>query len=97
METNVSINNNHVRITLNYFKGRCVTLSAVYIMPHEYGYNYDPLQIKRVDIIPMKRENKKKLNSIWCVVQAHKEQIAKLYTEDKFNEVKTIVNENKVI
>ena len=96
METNVSINNNHVRITLNYFKGRCVTLSAVYIMPHEYGYNYDPLQIKRVDIIPMKRENKKKLNALCTVVLANKENIARLYTEDKFNDVKKLFNEETI-
>ena len=96
METNVSINNNHVRITLNYFKGRCVTLSAVYIMPHEYGYNYDPLQIKRVDIIPMKRENKKKLNALWTVVLASKDNIARLYTEDKFNDVKKLFNEETI-
>lgn len=96
METNVNINNNHVRITLNYFKGRCVTLSAVYIMPHEYGYNYDPLQIKRVDIIPMKRENKKKLNALWTVVLANKDNIARLYTEDKFNDVKKLFNEETI-
>ena len=96
METNVNINNNHVRITLNYFKGRCVTLSAVYIMPHEYGYNYDPLQIKRVDIIPMKRENKKKLNALWAVVLANKDNIARLYTEDKFNDVKKLFNEETI-
>ena len=96
MDIFVKVNDKEVKLSVTYWKGRYVTLHAVYAIRNEYGYEYDPLAGKTIVLTPMKRENKKKLNALWTVVLANKDNIARLYTEDKFNDVKKLFNEETI-
>lgn len=86
MDIFAKVNDKDVKLSVTYWKGRYVTLHAVYVIRNEYGYEYDPLAGKTIVLTPMKRENKKIFAKLVAVTESHKDEIAKLYVDNRLYE-----------
>ena len=88
MDIFANVNEKDVKLSVNYWRGRYVSLNAVYVIRNEYGYEYNPLAGKTIILTPMKRENKKTIAKLVAVTESHKEEIANLYAENRLEEAK---------
>ena len=61
-------------------------LHAVYVIRNDFGYEYNPLAGKSVVIAPMKRKNTKTIDKLTAAAEKNKDEIAKLYAENRLNE-----------
>lgn len=86
----VKVNGNEVKLSVSYLIGRCLSLSAVYVMENEFGFSYNTLSIQSQILQPMTKRNQKKIDKVCALVEKHKQTIANLYAEDKLNEVAEI-------
>lgn len=79
-------NDKYVKLSVYYWRGRYVSLNAVYVIRNEFGYEYNPLAAKTIVLTPMKRENKKIIANLVAITESHKDEIAKLYAENRLEE-----------
>lgn len=86
----VKVNDNDVELSVSYLIGRCLSLSAVYVMRNEFGFSYDPLSIQSQMLLSMTRRNQKKIDKVCALVEKHKQTIANLYAQGKLNELAEI-------
>ena len=86
----VKINDNDVKLSVSYLIGRCLSLSAVYVIENEFGFSYAPSSIQSQILQPMTKRNQKKIDKVCALVEKHKQTIANLYTEGKLNELTEI-------
>lgn len=91
MDIFVNVNDKDVKLSVTYWKGRYVTLNAVYVIRNEFGYEYDPLAAKTIVLTPMKRENKSKISKLTAAVDAHKQAIANMYAQNKLEEALKLI------
>ena len=91
MDIFANVNGKDVKLSVTYWKGRYVTLHAVYVIRNEYGYEYDPLAGKTIVLTPMKRENKSKISKLTAAVDAQKQAIAELYAQNKLEEALKLI------
>lgn len=86
MDIFAKVNDKDVKLSVYYKRGQYVTLSAVYVIRHECGYEFNPLASKTIILTPMKRENKSKIAKLNAAVNANKQAIANLYADNKLEE-----------
>ena len=86
MDIFAKVNDKDVKLSVTYWRGRYVTLNAVYVIITTFGYEYDPLAAKTIVLTPMKRENKKIIAKLVAVTESHKDEIAKLYVDNRLYE-----------
>ena len=86
MDIFAKVNDKDVKLSVDYWRGRNVSLHAVYVFKHEFGYEYNPLEGKSIILTPMKRENKKIIANLVAITESHKNEIAKLYAENRLEE-----------
>ena len=80
MDIFANVNDKDVKLSVTYKRGHYVYLHAVYVIRNDFGYEYNPLAGKSIILTPMKRENKK------TSAEKNKDEIAKLYAENRLNE-----------
>ena len=86
MDIFAKVNDKDVKLSVDYWRGQNVSLHAVYVIINEFGYEYVPLAGKTIILTPMKRENKKIIANLVAITESHKEEIAKLYAENRLEE-----------
>ena len=74
------------KLSVTYKRGHYVYLHAVYGFRDEFGFGFNPLAGKSVILTPMKRENKKTIAALVAAAEQNKDEIAKLYAENRLNE-----------
>ena len=86
MDIFAKVNVKDVKISVTYKTGQYVYLHAVYVIRNDFGYEYNPLAGKSVVIAPMKRKNTKTIDKLTASAEKNKDEIAKLYAENRLNE-----------
>ena len=86
MDIFAKVNDKDVKISVTYKTGQYVYLHAVYVIRNDFGYEYNPLAGKSVVLAPMKRKNTKTIDKLTAAAEQNKDEIAKLYAENRLNE-----------
>lgn len=86
MDIFANVNDKDVKLSVTYKRGHYVYLHAVYGVRDEFGFGFNPLAGKSVILTPMKRENKKTIATLVAAAEQNKNEIAKLYAENRLNE-----------
>lgn len=86
MDIFAKVNDKDIKLSVDYKRGHYVTLHAVYVTKSNFGWEYYPLAGKTIVLTPMKRENKKIIANLVAITESHKDEIAKLYAENRLEE-----------
>ena len=86
MDIFANVNDRDVKLSVTYKRGHYVYLHAVYVVRNDFGYEYNPLAGKSIILTPMRRENKKTIAALVAAAEKNKDEIAKLYAENRLNE-----------
>ena len=86
MDIFANVNDKDVKLSVTYKRGNYVYLHAVYGVRDEFGFGFNPLAGKSVILTPMKRENKKTIAALVAAAEQNKDEIAKLYAENRLDE-----------
>ena len=86
MDIFANVNDKDVKLSVTYKRGHSGYLHAVKGVRDEFGFGFNPLAGKSVILTPMKRENKKTIAALVAAAEQNKDEIAKLYAENRLNE-----------